>query len=77
MALFTEIFQITPSQIVRNRLFHTFSYLVFGGKYSPEDIKLKSMFLIGKRYLYEDILEGDFDTHIRMKRSVFCGTNRI
>ena len=35
------------------------------------------MFLIEKRYLYEDILEGDFDTHIRMKRSVFCGTNRI
>ena len=69
----TEIFQIIPSQMDGNWLFHTLNNLVFGGQNSAEDIRNEiCAFLIRKRHLYENLWEGDFDTHIRnMKRNGF------
>ena len=40
--------------------------LVFEGKYSAEEIRNEiCAFLISKKHLYENLWEGDFDTHIR------------
>ena len=61
-----EIFQIIPSQMDGNWPFHKLNNSVFRGQYSAEEIRNEiCAFLIRKKNLYENLWEGDFDTHIR------------
>ena len=49
-----------------NWLFHKLNNSVFSGQNSAEDIRNEiCAFLIRKKNLYENLWEGDFDTHIR------------
>ena len=60
----------------RNWLFHTLNNLnnlVFGGQYSAEEIINEiCAFIILKKHLYENLWEGEFNSHIRStKRNGF------
>ena len=74
MTSLTEIFQIIPSQIDENWFFHTLNNLVFSGKYSAEETRNEiCAFLIRKVNLYDNLREGDFDTHIRNIKKLILG----
>ena len=73
----TKIFQIIPCQMDGKLTFpHVQLFRIWRTVFSRRDQKSNLCFLIGKRHLYLDILDADFDAHIRnMKRSVFLETN--
>ena len=49
-----------------NWLFHTFNNLVFGGQLAVEDIRLRIWyFILRNRDTYQNIWEGNLETHIQ------------
>ena len=73
----TKIFRIIPCQMDEKLTFpHVQLSSIWRTVFSKRYQKSNLCFLIGKRHLYLDLLDADFDTHIRnMKRSVFLETN--
>ena len=72
----TEIFQIIPSQIDGNWLFHTLNNLVFGGQYSAEDIRNEIYaFLIKKAFIWESLRRWFWYSYKKHEKKWILGTN--